>query len=302
MSFVRSLDRKIVDALNRLSSEEGSWWRTLVEDPKVFIAVRKNELNAYFGGASLGKIAWRRGAPSFRVHVEYLVLADRDRKDGMYFDFLQESEPPRAVTIKNTQEYVKHFPKVKALAKEVAGSRERAGVNEIATRNRCVLDIEAAFNTLSEPKESAINPEPVGGRIDLVAVDSQCQLIFTEAKLFENDDLRLEPRPVCSQLISYHRWLKKSKEEIRQAYTCLIAKCPLQGKFFTRWDSLREKALTLDSIPRLLIFGYGKRDKRDVEDIRDRIVKEVSLLIPGFGPQHIRYQERATQVHASDIL
>jgi len=302
MPFVRSLDRRIVDALNKLSSEQGNWWRTLVEDPRVFIAVRRNELNAYFGGASLGRIAWKNGALSFRVHVEYLVFADRERKD-MYFDFLQESEFPRSVIVKDTKGYAKHFRDVKVLAKEVAGSDERAGVNDIAFRNKCVLDIEAAFNTLREPKDPGIKPEPVGGRIDLVAVDQQCQLVFTEAKLFANDDLRLDPfPPVCSQLISYHRWLERCRAEIQQAYTCLIANCRLLGRFFTRWDSLRDKSLTVDPIPRLLIFDCAKRDKAEVDQIGERIVEEVSRRIPGFGPQHIRCQERATQVRASDIL
>ena len=41
MPFVRSLDRIIVDALNRLASDKGSWWKTLLEDPKVFIAIRR---------------------------------------------------------------------------------------------------------------------------------------------------------------------------------------------------------------------------------------------------------------------
>lgn len=303
MPFVRSLDPKVVNALNELSLEEGNWWKTLVEDSRVFIAVRRNELNAYFGGASLGRIAWKKRALSFRVHVEYLVFADRDRKD-MYFDFLQESEFPKSVIVKDTQDYVKHFEDVKALAKEVASSRERAGVNHIAAGNGCVLDIEAAFNTLSEPRDSGINPEPVGGRIDLVAVNQQSQLIFTEAKLFLNDDLRLDPLPpVCSQLISYHQWLESCRAEIQQAYTCLIATCPLKGKFFERWDSLREKTLTLDPTPRLLIFDYdADRDGAELEQIKKRIVEEVSPRISGFGPQHIRCQERATQIHASDIL
>lgn len=76
-----------------------------------------------------------------------------------------------------------------------------------------------------------------------------------------------------------------------------------QGRFFKRWDSLREKALTLDPTPRLRIFDYdADRDRAELEKIRKRIVEEVSPRISGFGPQHIRCQERATQVHASDIL
>jgi len=300
--FIRSLDHKIADVLNRLSSEEGTWWKTLIQAPKVFIAVRKNELNAYCGGASLGRISWRKGALSFRVHVEYLVFADHGRKD-MYFDFLQESQSPRSVTVTSADGYVRHFSAVKALARELA-SKERAGVNDIAARHKCVLDIEAAFNTLREPKDSGLAPEPVGGRVDLVAADQEGQLVFTEAKLFANDELRLDPiPPVCTQLISYHRWLKDCGQDIQEAYTHMIDTCCLEGKFFQRWNGLRGKKLTVDPIPRLLIFDYDEaRDAAELEQIKKRIVEQVCRLIPEFGLGHIRCQKQASRVTPQDIL
>ena len=197
---------------------------------------------------------------------------------------------------------MKHFSAVKALARDLA-SRERAGVNDIAARNKCVLDIEAAFNTLREPKDSGLSPEPVGGRVDLVAVDQQGQLIFTEAKLFLNGDLRLEPiPPVCSQLISYHQWLTDGGREIQDAYTHVIDTCHLEGKFFKRWDGLQKKRLRVDPIPRLLIFDYADKDATEVEQITKRISEEVCQRIPGFRLEHIHCQKQATRVIAPDIL
>lgn len=301
MPFVRSLDPKLADALNKLSTQERSWWKTMIDDPKVFIAVRRNELNAYCGGASLGRIAWKKGVLSFRVHVEYLVFADRDRKN-MYFDFLQGSEAPRSVTVENTDDYVNRFSAVKALARDWA-SKERAGVNDIAARHKCVLDIEAAFNTRRESEDSGLIPESVGGRVDLVAVDEQYRLVFTEAKLFVNDELRREPLPpVCGQLISYHQWLKECGGEIEEAYTRLIDKCHMEGKFFRRWDSLQKKKLTIDPIPRLLIFGYSDRDEAELEQISKRVTEEVCHEIQGFRLEHIRYRKQPSSVQASDIL
>ena len=58
--FKRGLDDTFIDLLNNNYDQPDSWWRTLVEDPDVFIGIRGNELNAYYNGCSLLRLRHRR--------------------------------------------------------------------------------------------------------------------------------------------------------------------------------------------------------------------------------------------------
>ena len=54
-NFERGLDKAFVDALNE-AYEKGGWWQRFVDDEEIFIAIRKNSLNAYYRGCSLLKL------------------------------------------------------------------------------------------------------------------------------------------------------------------------------------------------------------------------------------------------------
>ena len=56
MAFQRTLDQEFIDALNQLHDQPASWWRKLVDSTDVFLAIRKNCINAYSYGMSIGKV------------------------------------------------------------------------------------------------------------------------------------------------------------------------------------------------------------------------------------------------------
>ena len=71
-TFSRGLDDEFVEALNREYAKDG-WWRTLVDDPELFVAVRDNRVNVYCRGCSLAEVRLEAGEVVGRTHYKYLL-------------------------------------------------------------------------------------------------------------------------------------------------------------------------------------------------------------------------------------
>ena len=72
-TFSRGLQVEFVEALNELYDQPGSWWRRLVDDQGLFLAVRDNYVNVYWLGCSLLRLKPQEGGVFGEVHYKYLL-------------------------------------------------------------------------------------------------------------------------------------------------------------------------------------------------------------------------------------
>jgi len=303
MPFVRDLDPTFVASLNRLHEDTGSWWHRLANDPEVFLAVRNNAINAYANGGSVGRIRWDGNTIKLLVHHAYLVFPDRAAQ-APYVDLLDPAGPPKPVVITTADEFAAHLKRIKTVVR-THSHRERRGENEIAARLPLVIDIEAAFDTATEETESEFEGDTLRqGRIDIVAVSQEGRLVFTEAKVFKNRELRSTRVPaVCEQLVLYHRWIKEHVDEIQAAYARLRSTYrDLRGGFFqNRFENVNAD-LTIDPVPRLLVFDFDSHQEKAAKPIRESVCEGVARAIPSFTRDHIRFVGSSNNVAAGHLL
>ncbi len=307
MSFDRNLDKKFIAALNHLHDDATSWWHILAEDSEVFLAVRHNAINAYARGGSVGRILWDGRAIHLHVNRAYLAFPAKD--DGAaYVDLLAPGNPLAVTIITNVSDFVGHLTPIKEIVQTYFG-RERQGENLIATHVTEVIDIEAAFDTTSEDRQSETEPACKDtsirqGRVDLVVVSPEGRIVFTEAKIFANRDIRPGSTPrVCEQLILYHNWIKNREGEIQAAY-CRLREYyrSLHGRFFDKRFHGPDCELTVDPIPRLLVYGFDDLQQAGAAPIAQAICRGVEGHVPGFTREHIRFVGDAGNVTATHLL
>jgi hypothetical protein len=308
MPFARHLDPGFIAALNQLHEDKSSWWHTLTNDPDVFLAVRENAINAYVNGGSIGRIQWAGQKVHLQVNRAYLVFpAPKTKTDkSNYVDLLASSEPPKAIVISDPSAFVAHLKNIKDIVWTYFG-RERQGENEIAVRQKEVIDIEAAFDTVVEDGKSEFEGDDLRqGRIDLVAVSGDGQIVFTEAKVLKNRELisRSSRTPsVCDQLILYHQWIKAHKSEIQAAYSGLRNVYQhLHGSFFDHRFSKADAVLTVDLIPRLLVYDFDGHQEKGTPPIRQSVCDGVVEAISGFTKDHIRFVGKTKNVTPAHLL
>ena len=258
-------------------------------------------------GGSVGRIRWDRQTIALLVNHAYLVFAAGAPKDR-YVDLLNPVNAPTPIVVTDAGAFVIHLGTIKEIVGEYS-NEERQGVNGIAARLPEVIDIEAAFNTDAESSEPEFENEDLrrGGRIDLVTVAEDGRIVFTEAKLFKNRQLRANPPDqvpaVCSQLSLYHGWLRDHADEIQNAYTNLRAYYQaLNGAFFKRRSKQVNRELSVDPIPRLLVLDCDDPQGQAAQQIRGSVYRGVADTIPGFGMDHIRIVVSAQKVKPADLM
>ncbi|MFN4259511.1 MAG: hypothetical protein ACK4RK_09430 [Gemmataceae bacterium] len=308
MAFQRTLDQEFIDALNQLHDLPASWWRKLVDSTDVFLAIRNNSINAYSYGMSIGKIRWNGSHIALEVHEEYLSLPSRVR----YLDVLASGTSQARPVAHDEIGYIKNLDRIKKRAGRFAGE-ERKGTNKIACDVLTVIDMEAAY----EPgRENEPNPESQRevsddrGRLDLVVLSGNLKLLAFEAKLFSNSELRARGTPkVCDQLQAYHATISDRHDELVQAYTRLVGTfASLRGSFFGKrlrhpsWAAALKgpASLTMDPIPRLLIFDYDGLQESSLKATVTRIQQHVS--IPGFDLKHVKTLGKAASVNENHLV
>lgn len=72
MSFKRGIDPTFVEALRALSKVDG-WWRDVLLDDKLIIAVRDEYLNVYWRGQSIFRIVMKGSFIVAETHPKYLI-------------------------------------------------------------------------------------------------------------------------------------------------------------------------------------------------------------------------------------
>ncbi|HWG32738.1 MAG TPA: hypothetical protein VN650_01125 [Gemmatimonadaceae bacterium] len=292
MPFTRELNPGLISALNDLYVEKDSWWRALVDDKEIFIAIRPDAINAYAHGASIARITWT-GRLCLRVHRKFVVIPKTTKGDE-YVDLLDERRSTtKPLVVDSVKAYTEQLHYIKAAAGRLTG-KEREDENTIALRCNCVLDIEAAFNNESASEQS--DDDTAGGRVDIVALENGT-LSLTEVKLYGNGDVRSSAIPaVCGQLQGYYTWAKENQTQIVKAYN-KVAKYREELHLVSEAQPVER----LDPTPRLLIVGFDRSQQSSLGGIKARIIENLNGCVPGFDKQHIRTVGSASNVRAAHL-
>ena len=278
-TFNRGLDDDFVKALNR-EYDKGGWWRTLMDDKDLFVAIRDNRVNVYYCGCSLAAVWMESDAVVGHTHYKYLLRPSIDYSPYVRFDnetyLWRDDSPPLFV------ESPAEVEALKGAARPFAGE-EKTGVQKIIKANPNVLDVEVAFG-LRGTSETG----PSAPRVDFAALqisDAGGQVVFYEAKRFANHkELRAKKgrKPaVVSQIQKYKHLLEANRPAIEESYKCVCRNLvELHGMRERHPDrdkmlqSIAGKPLALDKRSRLVVFGFDYDQKlgRAWESHRDRLI------------------------------
>ena len=290
-NFRRGLDQEFVEKLNELYDQSDSWWRALVDDDKLFLAVRDNYINVYYLGCSLLKLTWKpkTGDVVGKTHYKFLLQPQLN----LYVTII-DSKPPSLPPVEDM--FTKNMADINALkkaAKPYAGD-EKTGVHNIVLENWNVVDLEIAFAASSRDEEDKSAP-----RIDFAALKKTgpgFEIVFFEAKDFSNSDLRAsgdaDPK-VIGQIDKYSGLLRDNCDAVTDSYRLVCGNLfDLRGlakRHHERHEILKGIAdgstpLTVNDAPRLVVFGFdeaqrvGKDWKHHLDKLKDKLGEDRVLL------------------------
>lgn len=293
MALIRQISEETIGQLNSLY-EAGNWWKTLVDHPNTFVAVRPNNtISVYGGGGSIARISFQGNQPSLRVHVKYLA-----ELPSAYVDLLDTNRTQSAIpVIETADQFQSRINQVIERASRLQAGERRG---EVTIANRClsVIDIELAYAQDEEGAEDPVAEDGGSGtgRIDLVSLGRDGVLRFVEAKLFRNKELRARGTPVvCGQLSAYHQWLTEMRSEIAGEYQSMVGQlAKLEGNAFQRFKIAPKTITRIDTIPRLLVFGFDQQQQSFAKELAENITR--STKIGGFTHEMITCVGNASNV------
>ena len=181
-TFDRGLDDHFVDALNR-EYRNGGWWRAMVDDRDLFVAVRDNRVNVYHHGCSLVEVRLESGEVVGRTHYKYLLRPSLDSDPYVSFEnaaYVWRDDPAELFVASPAQ-----LKALKGAAKPYA-EEEKTGVHQIIKCNANVLDVEIGFGL-----QGTAESDPSAPRVDFATLwigDERGRVVFYEAKRFANHD------------------------------------------------------------------------------------------------------------------
>jgi hypothetical protein len=265
--FNRGIDPDFVARLN-LEYNSGGWWRELASDRDLFIAVRNNYLNVYWGGASLLRISLQGENLIGDIHYKYIISPQSQlyvRVDDGKVVLPSDLAGLFQIDLSKLNE-------LKRAAAAYLGDEKR-GVHEIIKCNDNIIDTEIAFNG---QRETEIEDRP-SSRIDFCALRSvgdEAEINFYEAKKFTNKEIRArdEGDPlVITQIKRYQDVIAKHTSDLELSYrkVCgnLSVLLGVQNRYDHQLDLMRRIAsgktrLRVQDTVRLVIFGFDA-DQRD---------------------------------------
>ena len=254
-TFNRGLSERFVQLLNA-EYGRGGWWRNLVDDPELFVAIREEYINVYYKGCSLLRLSHRGDQLIGEVHYKYLIPSSRRPEHIAVVDGVPEVKTLDLVeSLSGTQDAVKNL---KSAAEPYAGE-EKKGVYEIVRANPNVIDVEIALDgNENQPDLAALHEH-----------DGQIHMVFYEAKAFSNPDLRSSrdatPR-VLRQISRYAESLRNNHDALAKGYrrVChnLYTMNGLEKRHPERHKMLSMTDLRINTDPSLLVY-YFDADQRD---------------------------------------
>ena len=302
--FKRGLSEALTKVLQRLAAEDGenNWWKEVLANEDLLLAVRGGSLNAYVKGQSVFKIGPEVdcGNPRVEIHYKYLVEPEVEELNPyVRFNGKDFAVDPKRVI----QTQYKLDVTLKRLVKTAASfsGAEKAGVHRIAANEPKLVDVEIAFTRTGDAGE-----KPTAPRMDLAVLIPNAVLIpgnskgasvvFCEAKCADNVELwkpaekkNLAEEPhvaVVSQIRKYEWFIGDNNKGLIDAYVCVCRTL----------NDLRKHRWTRELDP--LIKEVAK------ERIPLTIHAKVYLLIYGFDANHKKgtLKDRLERLRAKDML
>lgn len=237
------------------------WWSMLIEDPEIYIEVRKgNIIHIYYYGARIAEIDYKTGLFTANCHYKY-ISGNTHTKDG-YGSCIHLLEKNLNQLKKNASAFY-----VKDTEEEDTSEKRIQGRLRIDNDHR-YIDTEFAHAYCKADDNDLI-------RFDLVAVDNN-ELKIEELKRVGDSRLRTSdminnPPEVLNQMTRYSNFMSVNKDELCTYYqTLLKIKADLGLPMPIGYDM--RKPLVLDPTPTLLIknlYRYSKMSKKRYERIRD---------------------------------
>jgi hypothetical protein len=261
----------------QLLGTQPDWWKEILAfrfrdadgmDQPLFLATRNGYMNAYVEGQSILKIAFDESSEPARLNGEVHHKYVRDGAEGqvyLRFDGHQYFDKSGTAVLDSG---------ATTLAERVVRARghtgaEKRGVGVIVGRHPQVIDVEMG---LPANASTSVDARPTAPRMDMVALEEDgdgARIVFYEAKLFGNSELRadnLQPR-VLTQLQRYVDWINSPgrADEVVSAYRRV---CQIHVQVHAMREpgsvssvhpliqraALDGSLLTVDRNPRLVIF------------------------------------------------
>ena len=235
--FDRGITDFFVDALNNEYGND-SWWRKIVDDKDLFLGIRNECLNVYYNGSSILKLEYNGGKFSGKVHHKYLKNTHCKKyvrlSEGDFDQFY--GTDIKIQNIKNST--------------NVYQGEEKKSVHEIIMRNTNVIDTE-------------IRPPGEHPRIDFAALrkeDGVIKIVFYEAKMYSNSDLRSKTCPkILGQVKAYQEIVCRRRDEIVESYQRVACNIDCMSGWRERRSKIFSQATTgnliIDPEVRIVIFG-----------------------------------------------
>lgn len=273
-----------LEALRKLSAQE-SWWRDVLVDCSLVIALRDEYLNVYWQGQSIFKVAFQNGEVTASTHPKYLLNPDLSGQISLIggsFDL----DRVQAKMLTRAYEGPRTLAKLKRAAELFSGG-EKEGVHVIAASNPSVVDVEIALSANGVPGMGDIP------RLDLAAFEpaaDHVELVFWEAKLFSNPGAK--PGLIEVQIGKYQRAIEAFREKLLESYLLvarnLVDICTMSGGVRQLSETVRAVA---DGKARLsvsksnvgmIVYGYDA-DQRSPGSRGDILRKNLSAKLYGLG-------------------
>ena len=263
-TFNRGLSPEFVEALNDEYAKNG-WWRAMVDDTDLFVAIRDDRVNVYYRGCSLADVWMESGQVVGQTHYKYLL---RPWVEPAYIRF-DEGKYDQRDDVDLFVESPKEVRELKAAARPHAGE-EKTGVHGIVGANSNILDVEIAFRRRGTEESNPSSP-----RVDFAAVresNGGGEVVFFEAKRFANRSaLRAEgsKQPdVIAQIEGYSRLLHENRKKVVKSYACVCSNLlDLHGmrerdvERHRLLERIANKPMSIDENVRLVVFGFDNDQK-----------------------------------------
>ena len=270
-TFNRGLNDDFIEALDDEYRKDG-WWRALMDDKELFVAIRNNRVNVYYRGCSLAEVWMEAGTVVGRVHYKYLL---RPSIDTPYVGLADQAYrlpiEARQLFVESPPSCAAEVRALKAAARPYAGG-EKTGIQRIIDSNPNIMDVEIAFG-MPGTKET----DPSAPRVDFAALrvsDDGGELVFYEAKRFANHTaLRAKngkslPK-VVEQIDLYSQVLRDNRAKVVESYGQVCSNLlRLRGMRERHWERhgmlqrIAGKPLSIDPGAKLVVFGFDA-DQRD---------------------------------------
>jgi hypothetical protein len=293
--FKRGLSTKFVEGLDRLR-EKARWWRDVLADPSLIIGIRDEKFDVYWHGQSIFNVAFDNGRVKVNTHVKYLLDPDRSDRVSLNDDGAFDVKPAPIITLYESEITLKKLKR----AADLFSGEEKQGVHAIVRANENIVDVEVE---LDATKLDTKRDHP---RIDFAAFETQSngiELVFWEAKLFANKELRASGSSkgpdVVEQINDYQKVLEERRQEVVSSYQRvaenLVAIAKMSNGKRSVGCAIQTVAggvkLAMNSPPqvKLVIFGYDA-DQDAQSGIGHKHFAKLEALL---GPLHIQKRGKA---------